>query len=75
MNGAVVQICSLCWLFLLRLTMHGTHIKIYHQSYSVYKSTYDAVNRPQMTDCQHLALLEEVTPLKKRSFSVTPTVE
>jgi hypothetical protein len=24
MNEAVVQICALCWLFLLRLTMHGT---------------------------------------------------
>jgi hypothetical protein len=27
MNKAVVQICALCWLFLLRLIMHGTNIK------------------------------------------------
>jgi hypothetical protein len=28
MNKAVVQIRALCWLFLLRLTMHGTNIKL-----------------------------------------------
>jgi hypothetical protein len=27
-NKAVVQICALCWLFLLRLIMHGTNIKL-----------------------------------------------
>jgi hypothetical protein len=27
MNKAVVQICALCWLFPLRLIMHGTNIK------------------------------------------------
>jgi hypothetical protein len=28
MNKAVVQICAFCWLFLLRLIMHGTNIKL-----------------------------------------------
>jgi hypothetical protein len=29
MNKAVVHICALCWLFLLRLIMHGTNINLY----------------------------------------------
>jgi hypothetical protein len=29
MNKAVAQICALCWLFLLRLIMHGTNIKMF----------------------------------------------
>jgi hypothetical protein len=28
MNKALVQICALCWLFLLRLIMHGTNVKL-----------------------------------------------
>jgi hypothetical protein len=33
MNKAVVQICVLCWLLLLRLTMHSTNIKLYTMIY------------------------------------------
>jgi hypothetical protein len=29
MNKAVVQICAFCWLFLLRLIMHGTNVELY----------------------------------------------
>jgi hypothetical protein len=29
MNKAVVHICALCWLFLLRIIMHSTNIKLY----------------------------------------------
>jgi hypothetical protein len=35
MNKAVVQICAVCWLFLLRLIMHGTNIKFFRHICSV----------------------------------------
>jgi hypothetical protein len=40
MNKAVVQICALCWLFLLRLIMHGTNIKLLKSGYILYESKW-----------------------------------
>jgi hypothetical protein len=39
-----VQICALCWLILLRLTMHGTNIKMYiglHVKYQLFLSDFN----------------------------------
>jgi hypothetical protein len=38
MNKAVVHISALCWLFLLRLKMHGTNIKLFSIITSIFNT-------------------------------------
>jgi hypothetical protein len=41
MNKAVVQIGALCWLFLLRLIMHGTNVKLLREWFNQGDFEYD----------------------------------
>jgi hypothetical protein len=69
MNKAVVQICALCWLFLLRLIMHGTNIKLYTcVLHILINVNYAEVNVYRTMFLQTLTMTDTAvrTPVRKR---------